>query len=139
MPSLKGLSSDRETLVIKAPDGDLHITYKPSRLSVAFLERYAEQIHEALKDEGADENTAVSIHAELIAGVVLEWDLEGPIPDEDVFGLKAGEIVKAGEVIPLEREPLKWLGAATLEFLIEELRSDAGVKVRKRGGSRARS
>ena len=138
MPSLKGLINDRETLTIKAPDGELHITYAPSRLSVAYLEKYAEKV-QAEYDSDGDESAVVSLHAELLKAVVTEWDLEGPIPAETVGDTEAGAVVPAGETIPLETEPLKWLGAPLLEYLLEELRGDAGVKVRKRGGSRGRS
>lgn len=140
VPSLKGLVSDRETLVLKLTDtGErLEIIYKPSRLSAAYIEQWATEL-ERLRRENATDDEAVHVYAEMLANIVLEWDVTGELPDEDVPGFPRGSVVGIDEVVPLTVEALKWLSSPVLLFLIDEIREDARLKVRRRTGSRTRS
>lgn len=138
MPSLKGLIADRETLVMKVDGERFEIVYKPSRLSAAHIESWADRL-EALRIEEGTENEAVHVYAEMLANIVLEWNLTGPIPDEDVDGYDQGSIVDHDEIVPLTVDALKWIGAPALEVLIEEIRQDSRLKIQRRTGSRSRS
>jgi hypothetical protein len=51
-----------------------------------------------------DRDTAV-----VLCQVVKEWDLVGPVPFSDIGPLKAGELVKEGDPIPLDPEIVKRL------------------------------
>lgn len=138
MPSLKGLVNDRETLKMKVDGETFEIVYKPSRLSAAYIEGWADRLEE-LRREGASESEAVNVYAEMLGFMAQEWNLTGPLPDEDVFGVALGSVVADGDVIPLTVDALKWIGAPVLEVLIDAIRNDARLKVERRTGSRSRA
>lgn len=59
--------------------------------------------------------------SDVVCQVVKSWDLTGPVPVSDIGSLKAGQLVKAGDPIPLEPEVVRRLPSPLLLGIVQGL------------------
>lgn len=113
--SFSNLVENERTVAIDINGNDLHVTYRPSKLSPAFMTKIGEDIED-------DDELAF---ARLFCSIVADWDLEGPI-GEDEF------VVEHGQKVPLEAEYVSWVPAAILRYIIEQIGEDSAPKSKKK-------
>lgn len=122
MVSFGSLVKDNATVAVEFDTGDvLHVTYKPSTLSPAFMEQMAEEV---------DDDDPQGF-AKLFCEVVTDWDLEGP------FG-QGKHAVKAGEKVPLKPEVVSWVPTGIMRFILQEIGEDSAPKGKKKNRSSRR-
>lgn len=113
--SFANLVENERTVAIDINGHELHVTYKPSKLSPAFMNRIGEQIED-------DDPLGF---AKLFCEVVSDWNLEGPMGEGE-------QAVEMGEKVPVEPEYVAWVPGAILRYIIEQIGEDSAPKSRKK-------
>lgn len=146
MPSVSEFVQNEAETVIKVGkrQTEIKVRYKPSEITTARIEQMSTREREG-------DTTAF---VQMLEEVLLEWDVEGPLygdvpvkddNGEEVFSdsgnplFERKEIVKSGQVIPLEAEILKYMSSPTLGGIWRELVSEQSAPdPQKSRGSRRR-
>jgi hypothetical protein len=111
--SFNNLVEKSRSLSLPMANGSIELSYNPSKLSAAFVQEMQEK---------AEENDPL-IMAKLICHVVSDWDIEGPLHDED-----HNDFVAAGDKIPLEPRYVAWIPGPVLTHIMEKIGEDASPK-----------
>jgi hypothetical protein len=113
MPSLGALMPKTLTMTLDlGGDDTAKITYDPNQLV------YLDQANaDTLPDESSpDTPENRNLMARQLAGAVVGWDLEGPLPPIDLHaaGIAAGSVVPEGAVIPVDPDILTYFSVPAL-------------------------
>ena len=118
--SFNNIVENSRTVSIGFGDGALSVTYKPTSLSPAHLQKINKELN---KGEETDPY-AVAI---MFCSVVTAWNLEGPVgEDED-----GQPVIEAGKPVPVEAEYVAWLPTQVIQYIIQEVAEDSAPKGKK--------
>lgn len=116
--SLSKLVEETRTFKAKFNSSHILVTYKPKNLSSKYMSKLQDDVED-------DDPEAMAVG---FCAIVTEWDLEGPVTDDE-----DNELVAEGEVIPLEPEIVSWLPTSILGAVLKSIGEDASPKGSKRG------
>lgn len=119
MPVLANLRPEIKKTTIDFGYGPILLTYKPRQIvdTADDEERRQEEATAAGKNYLASE----------ICRIVVEWDLTGPVPIEDIPGHAKGSAFNGGEtdVIPLDPDIIRFIDTPFLSHLVSAIFEDA--------------
>jgi hypothetical protein len=111
-------------------DVDYGFGAAPEKMRIRIASISPDYLDEVLRaNPDASEHRAKAI---AIAGMVSEWELEGPVPMADTGLLKEGEIVPEGQRIPIDPDVIEKLPAPVVSGLVAGIWAAATPK---RGGA----
>lgn len=114
------LVEDSRSVAIEVGNSDVvNITYSPRALSPASMQRLQERLNKG-------EDTDPYAVAEMFCSIVTDWDVYGPVSDED-----GNVLVHEGQRVPLEPHYVAELPASVISFLMEKVGEDSAPKSRK--------
>ena len=125
MPSIANLVEDRAEAVISIGGGELHVAYRPKRVTMA---------EDARRQRLADDGDSFAL-AKAMERLLISWDLDGPIIEESDDGLEITR-VSAGESVPLDPEVMQFIPLPILVAIMQGVQLDAMPDPGKRRGKR---
>lgn len=106
MPSIHELISTKERATIEVSGLALDIVYQPNRMTMRRMNELTRRARE--EDAGAV--------AEMIPEILVSWDLEGPLEDDE-----GNELVTEGDVVPVDSDTIEALPLFFVTELLEKL------------------
>jgi len=111
-------------VVIEFGGGNLNVEYDPSALSPAKISK----MNKELKGVDEDDEEAMLGVAKMFCGIVKNWDLVGPLGEDD----NGEPLVAEGAAVPVTPELVAWLPSPVIQHIIEKVGEDASPKGKKR-------
>ncbi|MCX7669313.1 MAG: hypothetical protein N2439_04495 [Anaerolineae bacterium] len=113
MVTLLDLQEPLRTIALPAPGGELSITYRLERFSVAEMLKWQRLMQE--EQEGPEQ---LMLLVRRIADLIADWNLSGPVPSD-------GSIVPEGEPVPVDPEVIAHIPLHVMRWIIETISQDA--------------